>query len=145
MMNSIIPFFGFATGNTSNLSWHKTTTFLSKEVSPRVEPSKEWLMELKYTYETIHILSPSMTLSCSLMGTFLETLHNPTIGANILSQFLVETLLGKIPLVSTRLIFECCGMARPCPSWSRRNRGLHRFPHLFFWKTRLPACINNKR
>jgi hypothetical protein len=50
-------------------------------------------------------------------------LHNPTVETNIMSEFLVKTLLGKIPLVSTDklfkspsgLIFECCGIARSVP------------------------------
>ena len=46
-------------GNTSKLSWHEKHT---KEVSPIVEPSKEWLMEVKCSSEAIQILSPSMTI-----------------------------------------------------------------------------------
>jgi hypothetical protein len=38
---------------TSNLSWHEKYTFLSKEVSPNIEPSKEWLMEVKRSSEAI--------------------------------------------------------------------------------------------
>ena len=37
-------------GNTSKLSWHEKHT---KEVSPRVEPSMEWLMEVKRSSEAI--------------------------------------------------------------------------------------------
>jgi hypothetical protein len=55
-----------------------------------------------------------------LRGTFVEALHNPTVKTNIMSEFLVETLLGNMPLVPTNklfkspsgLIFECCGIAR---------------------------------
>jgi hypothetical protein len=36
-------------GRASNLPWHKENTFLSKEVSPNAEPSKEWLMEVKHS------------------------------------------------------------------------------------------------
>jgi len=37
-------------GNTSKLSFHKKST---KEVSPRVKLSKEWLMEMKCSSEAI--------------------------------------------------------------------------------------------
>jgi hypothetical protein len=58
-----------------------------------------------------------------LRGTVVETLHYPTVETNIMSEFLAKTLLGKISLVSTnklfkspsRLIFECCGIARAVP------------------------------
>jgi len=64
-----------------------------------------------------------MTISCSFRGTIIETLHNPTVKANIMSESLAKTLLGKMPLVSTNKlfkspsghIFECCGIARAVP------------------------------
>ena len=64
-----------------------------------------------------------MTIPCSLRGTTIEALHDPTIETNIMSEFLAETLLDKKPLVSTNklfksplgLIFECCGIARAMP------------------------------
>jgi hypothetical protein len=40
-------------GRTSNLSWHEEDTFLSKEVFPNMEPSKEWLMEVKRSSKAI--------------------------------------------------------------------------------------------
>ena len=48
-------------GNTSKHSWHEKHI---KEVSPKVEPSKEWLMEVKRSSEAIQILSPSTTITC---------------------------------------------------------------------------------
>jgi hypothetical protein len=110
-------------GRTSNLPWHEENTFLSKEVSPNVEPSKEWLKEVKHSFEAIQILSPSMSMTCSLKGTSMEALHNLTVRTNIVSQFLAETLLGNMLLVLTDklfkspsgLIFKCCGIARAMP------------------------------
>ena len=64
-------------GNTSKLSWHEKCI---QEVSPKVEPSKEWLMEVKHSSEAIQILSPSTTMPCSLRGTTVEALHNPQSG-----------------------------------------------------------------
>ena len=106
--------------NTSKLSWHEKHT---KEVSPKVEPSKEWLMEMNRSFEAIQILSPSTTMLCSLMGTIIEALHNLTVKTSIMSKFLAKNLLGNMPLVSTNklfkspsgLIFECCGIAKAMP------------------------------
>jgi hypothetical protein len=56
-------------------------------------------MEVKCFSKAIWILSPSTTMPCSLRGTVVEALHNPTVEANIMFEFLAETLLGKIPLV----------------------------------------------
>jgi hypothetical protein len=77
-------------------------------------------MEVKHFSKAIWILSPSTTMPCLLRGTVVEALHNPTVEANIMSEFLAETLLGKNPLVSTnklfkspsKFIFECCGIAK---------------------------------
>ena len=76
-------------GNTSKLSWYEKHT---KEVSPRAKPSKEWLMEVKRSSKAIQIISPSTTIPCSFRGTVIQTLHNPTIETNIMSEFLTETL-----------------------------------------------------
>ena len=90
-------------GNTSKLSWHERHI---KEVSLRVEPSKEWLMEVKHSFEAILILSPYMTIPCSLRGTNIEALHNPTIGTSIMSEFLAKNLLGNMLLVLTNKLFQ---------------------------------------
>ena len=37
-------------GNTSKLSWHEKHI---KEVSPKIEPSKDWLMEVKCSSKAI--------------------------------------------------------------------------------------------
>ena len=77
-------------------------------------------MEVKHSSEAIQILSPSTAMPCSLRGTNMEALHNPTVGTSIISEFLAKNLLGNMPLVSTNklfksllgLFFECCGIAR---------------------------------
>jgi len=56
----------------------------------------------------------------SLRGTNIEALDNPMVETSIMSEFLAETLLGKMPLVLTNklfkspsgLIFKCSGIAR---------------------------------
>jgi hypothetical protein len=101
-------------------SRHKKHT---KEVSPRLEPSNEWLMEVKHSFEAVRIPSPSMTMPCLLRGTNIEALHNPTVGTSIMLEFLAKNLLGNMPLVPTDklfksplgLFFECCGIARTMP------------------------------
>jgi hypothetical protein len=88
-----------------------------------VEPSKKWLMEVKRSSEAIWILSPSMDMPCSLRGTDVEALYNPTVGNSIMSEFLAKNLLGDMPLVPTNklfksslgLIFECNGIVRAMP------------------------------
>jgi hypothetical protein len=74
------------------LSWHEKHI---KEVFPKVEPSKEWLLEVKHSSEAIQILSPSTAIPCSLRGTNIEALHNPTVGTSIMSEFLAKNLLGN--------------------------------------------------
>jgi hypothetical protein len=80
-------------------------------------------MKVKRSSKTIQILSPFTTIPCSLRGTNLEALHNPTLGTNIMSEFLVKHLLGNMSLVLTNklfksplgLFFKCCGIARAVP------------------------------
>ena len=69
-------------GNTLKISRHEKHT---KKVSPRMEPSKKWLMEVKRSSEAIRILAPSTAMPCSLRETIVEALHNPTVGTSIMS------------------------------------------------------------
>ena len=117
-------------GNTTKLSWHEKLTISFEEFSPKAEPSKEWLMEVKRSFEAIRILSPSTTMPHSLRRTNIEALHNPTVGTSIMSEFLMKDLLGNMPLVSTNklfkspsgLIFECCWIARAVPVKIDKNK-----------------------
>jgi hypothetical protein len=77
-----------------------------KGSSPRVELSKEWLMEVKHSSDAIQMFSPSMTIPCSLWGTNIEALHNLAIETSIISEFLMKNLLGNMPLVSTNKLFK---------------------------------------
>ena len=77
-------------GNTSKYCGHEKLTRPSEEVSPKIEPSKEWLLEVKHSSEAIQILSPSTTIPCSLRGTNIEALYNPTVGTSIMSEFLAK-------------------------------------------------------
>ena len=91
--------------DTSKLLRHEKFTYPPEEVSTKIPP-KEWLMEVKCSSEAIRILSPSTTIPCSLRGTVVEALHNPTVETNIMSKFLAEALLGKMLLVSTNKLFK---------------------------------------
>jgi hypothetical protein len=81
--------------NTSKLFWHEKLTLSSKEASPKAEPSKEWLVEVKRSSKAIQILSPSTTIPCSLRRTVIEAFHNPTVGTSIMSEFLAKDLFGN--------------------------------------------------
>ena len=59
-------------GNTLKHFWHNP----HEEAPPKVEPLKEWLMEVKRSSKAIRILSPSTTIPCSLMGTTIKAIHN---------------------------------------------------------------------
>jgi len=86
-------------GNTSRHFWHNP-----HEVAfPKVEPSKEWLTKVKRFSEAIWILSPSMAMPCSLRGTVIEALYNPTVGTSIMSEYLAKNLLDNMPLVLEHL------------------------------------------
>ena len=58
-----------------------------------------------------------------IKGTSIEALHNPTVGTNIMLEFLAKNLLGNMPLILTNklfkspsgLIFECSGIVRDVP------------------------------
>ena len=128
-----IKFEGY--GYTSKISRHEKRT---KDVSPKVEPSKEWLMEVKRSSKAIQILSPSTTMPCSLRGTIVEALYNPIVGTSIISKFLAKNLLGNMPLILTNklfkspsgLIFECSGIVRDVPIEIDKTEVHLDFPHL---------------
>jgi hypothetical protein len=101
----------------------KSLHVLLRKFPPKIEPSKEWLLEVKHSSKAIWILSPSTIISCSLRGTNIEALHNPIVRTSIMSEFLVKNLLGNMSLVPTNklfksplgLFFECYGIARSMP------------------------------
>ena len=82
-------------GSTSKYYGHEKLLRPSKEVSPKTEPSKEWLLEVKRCSEAILILSPSTTIPCSLRGTNIEALHIPTVGTSNMSEFLAKKSFGQ--------------------------------------------------
>jgi hypothetical protein len=105
---------------TPSLSHHSK---LFEKALPRKAPPIEWLMEVKRSSEAIQIHSPSATIPCSIKEIAIEALHDPSIKASIMFEFLAETLLGDMPLATTDklftspsgLIFECRGIATAVP------------------------------
>ena len=58
-------------------------------------------MEVKCSSGVIRIRYPSTTIPCSIKGTILEALHDPTVMAIVMSEFLDNTLFGDMPLAPT--------------------------------------------
>ena len=85
--------------------------------------NEEWLEGMKRSSKAFRISSPSTTISCSIRGTAVEALHDPTAEACIMSEFLAETFVGSMPLdpndrlfqSPSGLFFECRGIARAVP------------------------------
>jgi hypothetical protein len=81
------------------------------------------LEEVRCSSEAIRISSPFTTIFCSIGGTAIEALHDPTAEACVMFKFLMDTLIGSMPLVPTDrlfkspsgLIFEYRGIARAVP------------------------------
>lgn len=67
--------------------------FLNKTMEePRFNPSKEWLEEVKHSFEVLQIMSPPTSITC-LIRSVVEALHDPIVEANIMSEYLADTLL----------------------------------------------------
>jgi hypothetical protein len=98
-------------------------------MAPPSSPSKSFLKkamkeerleEVRRSFKAIRISSPSRTICCSIRGTIVEALHNPTAEACIMFEFITDMFIGSMPLVPTDklfespsgLIFECQGIAR---------------------------------
>jgi hypothetical protein len=85
-------------GNTSNYSYQKRPPVpcnspapldenLFKEMVQKLTTimSHEWLMEMEVSSEVIHISSQSLTIPYLMREAMVQTLYNPTVGANIMS------------------------------------------------------------
>ena len=58
----------------------------------------EWLREVELSSEVIRINTPSLTITCLMREAMVQTLYNPTIGANIMSTTFALNFLGDEPL-----------------------------------------------
>ena len=86
--------------------------------------NEEWSKAVKRSSEAIRISSPTMTICCSIWGTAIEALHDSSVEACIMSEFLMDTFIGSMPLDPTDILFrspsglffECRGIARAVPA-----------------------------
>lgn len=98
-------------GNTSNYSYQKRPPVPCNSPAPLDENlfketvqklttimRDEWLMEMEVSSEVIHISSQSLTIPYLMREAMVQTLYNPTIGANIMSTTFALNCLGDEPL-----------------------------------------------
>ena len=80
----------------------------------------DWLKEEQCTSKSIWISSTSTNIHCLMKGNIIEALHDSVVEACIISECLMDTLVGNKPLTPTDkyfrspsgLLFECWGIAR---------------------------------
>jgi hypothetical protein len=82
-----------------------------------------WSKEVKHISEVIRISSATTTIPCTTRGNAVEALDDPVVEACIISEYLVDTLVGNKPLTlidkylqsPSELFFECQEIARDVP------------------------------
>jgi hypothetical protein len=67
---------------------------------------EEWSEEMRRSSKSIRISLPSTAICCSIGGTAIEALHDPTIKACIMSEFHTNTFIESMPLVPTNRLFK---------------------------------------
>jgi len=85
--------------------------------------NEEWSKEVRRSSKAIQVSSSSTTFYCSIGGNSVEALHDSTVEACIMSEFLMETLIGSMPVDPTDILFrspsglffECRGIAQAVP------------------------------
>ena len=92
-----------------------TSPFISPNIASPPDPLNDALLKEDIREEqsnrivdfskAVWIESPSTTISCSIRGTSVEALHDPTAEACIMSEFLAETFVGSMPLDPTDRLF----------------------------------------
>ena len=83
----------------------------------------DWSKEVRRTSEAIQVSPTSTTILCSMRGNTVVPLCDPAAEVYIISEYLMDTLVGNKPLTPTdkyckslfRLFFECRGIARDVP------------------------------
>jgi len=114
--------------NTSNHLRHEEPTKLMclyktlDEIS-RHTPAMDWSKEAKRASEAIRISPTSATITCSMKGNIVEALHDPVAEICIITECLLDTLVGHKPLTQidkyfkslSGQYFECRGIARDVP------------------------------
>jgi hypothetical protein len=106
-------------GNTSNFPiqarpLEKTTTFDPPEETVSIEHIKslsaimsyEWLTEAELSPEVARIISPSTILLCQIRGSAKEVHYNPSVGINIISKELADTLYPDTSLTPSQKLLH---------------------------------------
>ena len=83
----------------------------------------DWSKEVRRTSEAIQVSPTSTTILCSMRGNTVVALCDPATEVYIISEYLMDTLVGNKPLTPTDkyfispsgLFFECQGIARDVP------------------------------
>lgn len=68
--------------------------------------TKEQLMEARPDSTEIQITYPSETISYFIKGNVVKALHDPTVGANIIPEYILYEFLDDIPLEQTNTCFK---------------------------------------
>ena len=63
--------------------------------------SNEWVQEGETSSEIIQFHAPSLTIPCSIEGTAVTALYNPTVGVNIISALFASDRLGERRVIPT--------------------------------------------
>jgi hypothetical protein len=86
--------------------------------------TSDWLKELELNSKAIRASSTSTTISCSKRGNVIKVVHDPIVGACIISEYLMDTRVGNKPLIPIDrysqksqmvLPFLCWGITRDMP------------------------------
>jgi hypothetical protein len=63
--------------------------------------SSDWVDEGDLSSKEIQFRSLSLPIRCKIQGNWVDTLYNPTVGANLMSKSFALTCLGKEPRAPT--------------------------------------------
>jgi hypothetical protein len=89
--------------NTSNFLRYKRPT---APLYPSTKSmNEEWSKEVRRSSKTIQLSSSSTTFYCSIGGNSVEAFHDSTAEACIMSEFLMDTFIGSMPLDPTDILF----------------------------------------
>jgi len=68
--------------------------------------SIEWVEEVERSSIEIQIHVPPSTIRCKVLGTMVDVLYSPTVGANLMSASFASACFGNEPLAPTNTTFR---------------------------------------
>ena len=91
--------------------------------------SNKWVQEGETSSEIIQFHAPSLTIPCSIEGTAVTALYNPTVGVNIISALFASDRLGERRVTPTtkslrtgpRSTLRGIGIMHEVPVWHRET------------------------